>query len=671
MEVWPSKSLMPVAKADISNDSLLSHLMNEPISSLPPRLLASIRGPADVKALAAAQLPQLAQEIREELISVTAKNGGHIGPNLGVVELTVALHRAFNSPDDQFVFDVAHQGYVHKLLTGRGGEFFRKLRQSGGASGFLYRSESQHDSFGAGHAGTALSAALGMATARDLRGTGEHVVAVCGDAAFTCGITLEALNNVVSSTKRLIVILNDNEWSIAKNVGAISSYLNRISTSPTYNKLHHDVEAFFKSFPAGVEMNRVYTKWKRETKDFFVESSLFEKFGLRYLGPVDGHNFDALAKNLEFAKHCDVPVLVHVLTKKGKGLEAAVAHPEKFHGASPFDPVTGESTKSQAGAPANYQDVFGHALTRFAKRNPKIVGITGAMPSGTGLCHLAEGVPQQFFDVGIAEEHAVLFAAGMATKGFRPVCAIYSTFLQRAYDQVIHDVALQNLPVTFCMDRAGLSPNDGPTHHGLFDLSYLRCVPNATIMQPKDEDELVDMLHTSLNLAGPGFIRYPRGAGPGTKIKEQPVALPIGHAEVLREGSNIMIWALGTMVPDALKLAERLSVEENLSVGVVNARFVKPLDRTLLLSHAACIPLLVTMEDHVLAGGFGSAVLEALQDADCAMAVERIGWPDKFVEHGSNVDVLRASYGLSPQDIHRRVLSRWRNLSTERVAADA
>jgi len=643
--------------------------MNESTPSPSPRLLATIGGPSQLKALAPAQLPQLAQEIREELIAITAKNGGHIGPNLGVVELTIALHRVFDSPNDQFVFDVAHQGYVHKLLTGRGGEFFRRLRQSGGASGFLYRRESPHDPFGAGHAGTALSAALGMATARDLRGSKEHVVAVCGDAAFTCGITLEALNNVVSSTQRLIVILNDNEWSIAKNVGAISNYLNRISTNQTYNKLHHDVEAFFKSFPAGVEMNRVYMKWKRETKDFFVESSLFEKFGLRYLGPVDGHDLEALQKNLEFAKHCDVPVIIHVLTKKGKGLEAAIAHPEKFHGAAPFDPITGESRKATPAA-TNYQDVFGQALTRFARANPKIIGITGAMPSGTGLSHLAEGVPQQFFDVGIAEEHAVLFAAGLATKGFRPVCAIYSTFLQRAYDQVVHDVALQELPVTFCMDRAGLSPNDGPTHHGLFDLAYLRCVPNATIMQPKDEDELVDMLHTSLQLPGPGFIRYPRGAGTGATVKAQPALVPVGHAEVLREGSNLMIWALGNMVQDALKLAERLAAEEHLSVGVVNARFVKPLDRALLLSHAACIPLLVTMEDHVLAGGFGSAVLEALQDADCPTAVERIGWPDKFIEHGTSIEVLRASYGLAPDDIHRRVLARWRNLREEHVAAD-
>ncbi len=384
-------------------------------SSPASRLLDSIKGPADVKALAPAQLPQLAQEIRDELIAVCARNGGHIGPNLGVVELTIMLHRVFDSPTDQLVFDVAHQGYVHKLLTGRGGKFFAGLRKSGGASGFLYRAESPHDAFGAGHAGTALSAALGMATARDLRGSGEHVVAICGDAAFTCGVTMEALNNIVGSTKRLIVILNDNEWSIAKNVGAIASYLNRVSTNPTYNKLHHDIEAFFRSFPTGVEMNRVYMKWKRETKDFFVESSLFEKFGLRYLGPVDGHNFDALQKNLEFAKHCDVPVLIHVLTKKGKGLEAAVSQPEKFHGAGPFDPVTGESMKSAPGTPPNYQDIFGQALVRFAKADPKIVGITGAMPSGTGLSYLAKEVPQQFFDVGIAEEHAVLFAAGLAT----------------------------------------------------------------------------------------------------------------------------------------------------------------------------------------------------------------------------------------------------------------
>lgn len=634
------------------------------------RILDRVSGPADVKALLPAELPQLAQEIRDDIIAVTSKNGGHVGPNLGVVELTIALHRVFHTPEDQFVFDVAHQGYVHKLLTGRGGEFFQKLRKSDGASGFLYRRESPHDAFGAGHAGTALSAALGMATARDLRGSGEHVVAVCGDAAFTCGVTMEALNNVVSSTKRLIVILNDNEWSIAKNVGAIAKYLNKLSTSPTYNKLHHDVEKFFLGLPKGHEMNQLYYRWKREAKDFFMDSSLFEKFGLRYVGPIDGHNLDELTKNLEFAKNCDVPVLVHVLTKKGKGLGAAIAHPEKFHGASPFDPATGENVQGPAGTPPNYQDVFGAALTRFARQNPKVLGITAAMPSGTGLTQLSKEVPGQFFDVGIAEEHAVLFAAGLATKGFHPVCAIYSTFLQRAYDMVIHDICLQNLPVTFCMDRAGLSPSDGPTHHGLFDISYLRCVPNSIVMQPKDEDELTDMLHTSLHTAAPTFIRYPRGAGTGVAIKAEPEKIPLGQAELLREGSNIMIWALGPMVQEALKVAQRLSAEEGLSVGVVNARFVKPLDRTLLLSHAACIPLLVTMEDNVIAGGFGSAVLEALQEGDCLTAVERIGWPDKFVEHGSSVDILRGAYGLSTDNIVRRIKERYRHLGAAKIEAE-
>ena len=645
-------------------------------ASLPvlSHILPTIHGPADVKALPAEKLPQLAQEIRDEIIAVTSKNGGHVGPNLGVVELTLALHRVFSTPEDQFVFDVSHQGYVHKLLTGRGGKFFQGLRQSSGASGFLYRAESQHDSYGAGHAGTALSAALGMATARDLRGSNEHVVALCGDAAFTCGITLEALNNVVSSTKRLIVILNDNEWSIAKNVGAISKYLTRLSTNPTYNRVHHDLEKFFTSLPGGQDMHQVWVKWKRETKDFFVPSSLFEKFGLRYIGPIDGHNLDELVKNLEFAKHSDTPIILHVLTKKGKGLAAALAHPEKFHGASPYDPATGESIKPAVSsvtlAAPNYQDVMGKALVRFAKANPNIVGITGAMPSGTGLSHLATECPKQFFDVGIAEEHAVLFAAGLATKGIHPVVAIYSTFLQRSYDPIIHDVALQNLPVTFCMDRSGLSPNDGPTHHGLFDLAYLRPVPNATIMQPKDEDELVDMMLTSLQLPGPSFIRYPRGAGVGVKLKDDPVALTIGKAEVLKQGSNIMIWALGSMVQDALALASRLEAKENLSVGVVNARFVKPLDRTLLLRQAACIPLLVTMEDHVLSGGFGSAVLEALQDANCLVAVERIGWPDTFVEHGTNQEILRAAHDLAPDDIYSRVMNRWHQQNTARLALD-
>jgi 1-deoxy-D-xylulose-5-phosphate synthase len=631
----------------------------------PAPILETIDGPAAVKALAPDQLAQLAQELREEIIAVTAANGGHVGPNLGVVDLTIALHRVFDSGTDRFVFDVSHQGYAHKLLTGRGGAFFRKLRQTGGASGFLTRAESAHDAFGAGHAGTALSAALGMAAARDLTGSNEHVVAVCGDAAFTCGITMEALNNVTACTKRLIVVLNDNKWSIARNVGAVTHCLNRLSTSPTYNKIHHDLGKFITSLPHGHAMQQLWAKWKRETKDFIVGSNLFENFGLRYLGPIDGHNLEELVKNLEFAKQDDGPVLLHVLTDKGNGLPVARNAPEKFHGLGAFDPVTGESRKPAPGTPPSYQEVFGDALLRFARANPRIVGITGAMPAGTGLSALANELPKQFFDVGIAEEHAVLFAAGLATQGVRPVCAIYSTFLQRAYDPIIHDVALQGLPVTFCLDRAGLSPNDGPTHHGLFDLAYLRCVPGIVVMQPKDEDELVDMLHTSLQLPGPAFIRYPRGAGVGVAVKPEPVALPIGRAEVLREGTDVVIWALGPMLDEARRVADRLAAEEKLSVGIVNARFVKPLDRELLLRQAAVVPLVVTLEDHVATGGFGSAVLEALQEADSAATVERIGWPDKFIEHGSNVDGLRALHGLSSDGIYRRVLGSWRGLHAE------
>ncbi|KXU36378.1 1-deoxy-D-xylulose-5-phosphate synthase [Cephaloticoccus primus] len=663
-------------------------------------MLSGIHSPADLKALTAGQLPELAQEIRDQIIAVTSATGGHVGPNLGVVELSIALHRVFDTPQDQFVFDVSHQGYIHKLLTGRGGAFFQKLRQSGGASGFLSRDESAHDAFGAGHAGTALSAALGMATARDLRGTSEHVVAICGDAAFTCGITMEALNNIVTSTKRLIVILNDNEWSIARNVGAIAKYLNRLTTSRAYNRAHHDLEKFFTSLPGGADMHRLFTKWKRETKDFFVESSLFEKFGLRYIGPIDGHNLDELTKNLEFAKNADTPILLHVLTKKGKGLQVAVDHPEKFHGASPYDPQTGEAIRAaspaaaskasdQPGAPRalakaaaatpplptapalpplreNYQDVFGRALTRFAREDRRIVGITGAMPSGTGLNHLKAALPEQFFDVGIAEEHAVLFAAGLATKGIRPVVAIYSTFLQRAYDQIIHDICLQRLPVVFCMDRAGLSANDGPTHHGLFDIAYLRCVPGVTLMQPKDEDELVDMLHTALRHEGPAFIRYPRGTGPGTPVKPAPAVLPLGKAEVLREGSDLALWALGPMLQDALALAERLHAEAGLQAAVVNARFAKPLDHELLLAQAATCPLIVTLEDHVASGGFGTAVLETLQDADSQTAVERIGWPDQFIGHGSNVAGLRAAHGLAPETLYTRILTAHQRLNALR-----
>lgn len=629
-------------------------------------VLDKIKGPSDVKSLKAKDLDQLAADIRERIIQVTSANGGHVGPNLGVVELTIALHRVFETPKDRFVFDVSHQGYVHKLLTGRNDEQFTNIRKAGGLSGFLNRFESEHDSYGAGHAGTALSAALGMAVARDQRGSDENVVAVCGDAAFTCGITMEALNNIATSTKKLIVVLNDNEWSIAKNVGAIASYLNELITNPVYTRLNDDIESFLQKVPGGKSLIRLGSRAKIETKDFIVSSSLFEKFGLRYLGPIDGHDTEKLIQYLEFSKSSEQPILLHVLTKKGRGCEPAVKFPEKFHGTSPFDIKTGESIKSStAKPPPNYQDVMGNAMVRFAKERKDVVGITAAMPSGTGLTALHKQVPNQFFDVGIAEEHAVLFAAGMATSGFHPVCAIYSTFLQRAYDPIIHDVCLQDLPVMFCMDRAGLSPNDGATHHGMYDISYLRCVPRTVIMQPKDEDELVDMMATGLSLNGPSFIRYPRGAGEGVTIKKSPAILKIGKAEVLRKGVDLIFWALGPMVPRALKLADNLASEKGISVGVVNARFAKPLDESLLHDHAAEARLIVTMEDHVITGGFGSAVLESLSSANLHTQVVRIGWPDVFVDHGNGVQDLQEQNGLSDDAILEKIQTAWDNLIPE------
>ena len=614
-------------------------------------LLPSIQSPVDLKALAPDQLSQLAKEIRDQIIEVTAANGGHIGPNLGVVELTIALHRVFNSPKDPFVFDVAHQGYVHKLLTGRQGEPFEKLRKTNGLSGFLSREESDYDSYGAGHAGTALSAALGMATARDLDGGDENVVAVIGDATLTCGIALEALNNIVQSTRKMIVILNDNEWSIAKNVGAISKYLGELITNPTYNRLHNDLESFLKKIPGGDSIIQLGGKMKKEAKDFFVPSSLFEKLGLRYLGPIDGHDFELLDKYLKFAKTSPESVLLHVITQKGRGYEVAIKQPERFHGASPFDPDTGKPLPAKPNTPPNYQNVFGEHLTKLAKKDKDIIGITAAMPSGTGLNILEKELPNQFFDVGIAEEHATLFAAGLATKGKKPVVAIYSTFLQRAYDPIIHDVCLQNLPVVFCLDRAGLSPNDGPTHHGLFDISYLRCIPNAVVMQPKDEDEQIDMLNSALQYKQPTFIRWPRGAGEGATIKRVPAFLKAGKAEVIRQGFDIQFWALGPWVSDAQRLAADFSKQSGLSIGVVNARFAKPLDMDLLENQAKTAKLVVTFEDNVLNGGFGSAVLEGLNKMSRNVPLLRIGWPDQFVDHGSSVNSIRAVNGLDDDSI--------------------
>jgi 1-deoxy-D-xylulose-5-phosphate synthase len=501
-----------------------------------------------------------------------------------------------------------------------------------------------------------------MATARDIRGTDEHVVAVCGDAAFTCGITMEALNNVATSTKRLVIILNDNKWSIAKNVGALPRYFNDLITNPVYNRLNDDIESLLQKVPGGESLIQLGSKWKRETKDFLVPSSLFEKYNVRYIGPIDGHDHKQVEHYLEFAKNAEQPVLLHVLTTKGKGYDVAINNPERFHGASPFEIGTGKSVPAaRPDTPPKYQDAMGDTLVKLARKDKNVVGITAAMPSGTGLNILEKELPEQFFDVGIAEEHAVLFAAGMATSGFHPVCAIYSTCLQRAFDQIIHDVALQKLPVLFCMDRAGLSPNDGATHHGLFDISYLRIVPDAVVMAPSNEDELADMMATGLDYQGPAFIRYPRGNAQGVTMKELPQAIEIGKAVRLHEAGEIDLWAIGTMLHDAEHVATRLR-EYGYKVGVVNARFAKPLDTDMLLDSATTSKLIVTLEDHVITGGFGSAVIEALQQAGKSLPLERIGWPDKFVEHGSSVETLRAENHLDPDSIVERLISRLKAL---------
>jgi len=605
-------------------------------------LLDGIRSPADVKQLNFSQLEQLAAEIREELINVLAKNGGHLGPNLGVVELTIAMHYVFDTPKDHFVFDVSHQAYVHKLLTGRR-DLFHTIRKPDGLSGFMLRAESEHDCYGAGHAGTALSAALGMAVARDRQGGSEHVVALAGDAAFTCGITFEALNNIAHHTEKLLVILNDNEWSIDKNVGAIAAYLNRIVTHPQFDALHGHAGKFVKLI-GGQSAFRLAKKAEEAAKSMLWPSVIFEELGLKYYGPIDGHDMPTLIHTLESLKRQKRPCLLHVLTTKGKGFEPAMQKQKKFHGLGPYDPETGET--KPAGTPT-YSEVFADTLNKLADRNPNIVAITAAMPNGTALDRFQEKHPGKYFDVGIAEEHAVLFAAGLAAKGLKPIVAIYSTFMQRAFDPIVHDVCLQNLPVVFCMDRGGLSGDDGPTHHGLFDISYLRGIPNIVHMVPKDEDELADMLYTATLHGGPLAIRYPRGAGRGVHIKPFPKVIPIGKAEILRysENDRVAIFALGAMMPLAEEIAAQLE-KQDVSAAVINARFSKPLDSRTLEFFARNVDVILTLEDHVLMGGFGSAVLEELNNLGIQKPVERIGWPDQFIEHGKP-EQLRAKYGLT------------------------
>jgi 1-deoxy-D-xylulose-5-phosphate synthase len=613
-------------------------------------LLESIHSPADLKRLNFAQMAELAEEIRVFLIQTLSKTGGHLGPNLGVVELTLALHTVFNTPEDKLLFDVSHQAYIHKILTGRL-QRMETIRQPGGLNGFMLRTESEHDCYGAGHAGTALSAALGMAVARDLAGGKEHVIAVAGDAAFTNGISFEALNNIAEQTKRLIVVLNDNEWSIDRNVGAVARYFHKIVTNEHYKSLHDSAHRMIERV-GGKTAAEVARRAEEAAKSLLWPSILFEEFGLQYYGPIDGHNLPLLVETFKFLKaETNHPVLLHVLTQKGRGFQPALDLQKKFHGLGPFDPETGET--KPVGQPT-YAEVFANTLVGLANKDERIVAITAAMPSGTGLDLFRPHHPKRFFDVGIAEEHAVVFAAGMATRGFRPVCAIYSTFLQRAFDCIVHDVALQKLPVLFCMDRAGLSGDDGPTHHGLFDIAYLRGVPDLILMAPKDEDELADMMATALQLPGPSAIRYPRGVGTGVARKAEPQLIPVGKAEVLRDGSDVAILGLGPMTTLAVELAARLE-RDGFSAAVINPRFIKPLDREMLAEYAGRVAAFVTFEDHVKMGGFGSAVIEALGELGSAIPVVRIGWPDHFIEHGK-VDALRAKYGLTVDEAEAQVL---------------
>ncbi|MBV9877666.1 MAG: 1-deoxy-D-xylulose-5-phosphate synthase [Verrucomicrobia bacterium] len=604
-------------------------------------LLSQIDSPADLKRLQEDELPLLAHEIRDELISVLSQTGGHLGPNLGVVELTIALHRVFNTPEDKLLFDVSHQGYVHKLLTGRR-DRFSTIRQYQGLNGFLLRTESEHDCYGAGHAGTALSAGLGMAVARDRRGSKENVVVVAGDAAFTCGTSYEALNNVCDHTKRFIVVLNDNEWSIAKNVGAIAGYFNRIQTSDAYSHLH-DKAAKFVEMIGGKFVQKLAAKVEEGVKHLLLPSVIFEELGLRYYGPIDGHDIPLLTRTFEFLKRQQEPVLLHIITQKGRGYAPAIEKPDKFHGLGKFKKDSGETAKAST---PTYSELLGQTLAKFADNNKKIAAITAAMPSGTGLVHFAAKHPDQYFDVGIAEEHAALFACGMAAEGFKPFLTIYSTFMQRAYDMVIHDIALQNLNIAICMDRAGLSGDDGPTHHGLFDIGYIRHIPNMVHMQPKDEEEFVDMLWTMANYhQGPIAIRYPRGAGTGAVPKAQPKLLEIGKAEVVKHGQEVALLGLGNMFSLAEEVAKQLEAD-GISVALINPRWIKPLDTGTIEFFARRVDVICTFEDHVLHNGFGSAVIEHLSESQITTPVVRIGWPDQFVEHGTP-NILREKHGIT------------------------
>ncbi len=611
-------------------------------------LLSRIKGPEDVRRLGLDELERLAQEMREEIIETVSVNGGHLAPNLGVVELTIALHRIFESPIDQIVWDTGHQCYPHKLLTGRAAQF-RTLRRAGGLSGFCKRRESPHDTWEAGHAGTAISAALGLAMARDRLGRSHHVVAVVGDGALTAGMSFEALNHAGNAGTRLVVVLNDNSMSISPNVGAFASYLTRLRAGPSYHRLKEDLTRFLERIPRlGPAMSRTAERLKDSIKHFLLPGMLFEDLGFTYLGPVDGHNLPALLDVLGNARRLGGPVLVHVVTQKGRGYRPAEARPDLFHGVGAFDRASGQPLDPPV--IPSHTSVFGRALVRLAEDHTDICAITAAMPEGTGLTEFAARFPDRCFDVGIAEQHAVTFAGGLASAGLRPVVAIYSTFLQRAYDQIVHDVCLQNLPVLFAIDRAGLVGADGETHQGAFDIAYLRHVPNLTLAVPKDENELQHLLATGLLHPGPFALRYPRGSGIGVALDASFKALPVGRAELIRKGRHVAILALGPLVYAALEAARRLSAS-GVEAAVVNARFVKPLDEELIVGLARECGAVVTVEEHVRSGGFGSAVLELLAAHGLSgVRATVLGLPDLFVEHGDRQAQL-SCWGLDASGI--------------------
>lgn len=590
-----------------------------------------IHDPRDIGALSEPELLQLAGEIREFLVDSVSKTGGHFGANLGVVELTLALHKVFDSASDRLVWDVGHQAYVHKILTGRR-DMFSTLRQFKGLAGFPKRSESEHDAFGAGHASTSVSAGLGMAVARDLSGGHNHVVSIIGDGALTGGMAMEALNHAGHIGTNLLVILNDNEMSIAENVGAMSKYLTRLRTDQTYSKAKSEIEHFLRKLPAiGDKLTKALEKMKDSMRNFFVPGMFFEAFGFKYLGPVDGHDLPCLIRVLEDAKRLQGPVLLHLITHKGKGFASAEDAPDKFH--------AWPSAVKEKSVPS-YTNVFGDTVIAMARDDERIVAVTPAMVPGSGLTKFGTVFPKRLYDVGIAEQHAATFCAGLAAAGKRPILAIYSTFLQRAYDQVIHDICIQKLPVLIAIDRAGLVGPDGETHQGAFDVPFLRAIPNVTIMMPKDENELRHMLYTGLQIEGPVAVRYPRMDGLGVPLDEELHALPMGKAEVIRDGSDVGIMALGPMVQLAEAAAERLEVEHGINAAVVNLRFVKPIDSDLVVQMAQKMPILC-VEEVALAGGIGSAILETLSDAGVHAKVSRLGLPDRFIEHGSRGELLK------------------------------